>query len=390
MHIGIVTETYRPEVNGVAMTLGRLVDGLAGLGHRVQLIRPAQGRSDVPVNDGPVREYLTAGFGIPFYPELRTGFISRLRLRRLWRESRPDVLYIATEGPLGWAASREAAACSIPALSGFHTNFSQYSRHYHLSLLESMVERYLRTFHRGTACTLVPTPDMQHHLEGRAYGKVEVLSRGVDCASFNPKYRSPDLRAAWGLSDDELAVLYVGRLAAEKNLDDAISAFEAILWEQPSARFVLVGDGPLRNRLATEHPEFVFCGSRTGEDLSRHYASADMFLFPSQTETFGNVVLEAMASSLPMVAYDYAAARMHLQSGRAGLAVPMCDQDAFVRAALTLSRSAQLRRRMGEVAREVACQMDWNGIINQFESLLRHYGERGQHARNAASLAMVR
>jgi glycosyltransferase involved in cell wall biosynthesis len=313
-----------------------------------------------------------------------------MRLRRLWGESRPDVLYIATEGPLGWTVARQAAAWNIPALSGFHTNFAQYSRHYHLGWLESSVDRYLRAFHRGTACTLVPTRDLRQRLEQHAYGRVEVLARGVDCAGFSPSRHSHELRAAWGLAGDELAVLYVGRLAAEKNLDDAIAAFEAIQWEQPAARFVLVGDGPLRNRLAIEHPEFIFCGTRTGEELARHYASADLFLFPSRTETFGNVVLEAMASGLPVVAYDYAAAGLHLQGGRAGLAVPVGDQDAFARATLRLARSPLLRRQMGGVAREQACRMDWPGIVSRFESLLQHYGARGQHARAAASLAMVR
>ena len=390
MHVGIVTETYRPEVNGVAMTLGRLVDGLTDRGHRVQLIRPAQGRDDEAFVSARLREHLAPGFSIPFYPELRTGLISRMRLRRLWREARPDVLYIATEGPLGWTVARQAAAWNIPALSGFHTNFAQYSRHYHLGWLESSVDRYLRAFHRGTACTLVPTRDLRQHLEQRAYGKVEVLARGVDCASFNPSRRNHELRAAWGLAGDELAVLYVGRLAAEKNLDDAIAAFEAIEREQPAARFVLVGDGPLRNRLAIEHPEFIFCGTRTGEELARHYASADLFLFPSQTETFGNVVLEAMAAGLPVLAYDNAAAALYLHDGCAGMAVPLGDQDAFVRAALRLARSPLLRRQMGGVAREQACRIDWPDIVSRFESLLQHYGTRGQHARNAASLAVVR
>lgn len=390
MQVGIVTETFRPEVNGVAMTLGRLVDGLIERGHRIQIIRPAQGPSDRAVVNGNLREHLAPGFRIPFYPDMHAGLISRMRLRHLWREFRPDVLYVATEGPLGRAAVRQAAAWNIPTLSGFHTQFAHYSRHYRLGWLEPVVERYLRTFHRATACTLVPTRDLQQQLEEKGFGPVEVLSRGVDCSLFHPRRRSAELRAAWGLADNELAVLYVGRLAAEKNLEDAVAAFEAIQWEQPGTRFVLVGDGPERTRLAAEYPEFIFCGTQTGEALAHHYASADLFLFPSRTETFGNVVLEAMASGLPVVAYDYAAAALHMAGGQAGMAVPLDDPAGFARAALKLSRSPLLRARTGSLACEQACRMDWAGVVTRFETLLHQYGARGQHARNAASLAMVR
>jgi glycosyltransferase involved in cell wall biosynthesis len=390
MHVGIVTETYLPEVNGVAMTLGKLVEGLTARGHRVQLVRPAQGEDDRPVSNDALREHLTPGFGIPFYPQLRTGFATRGSLRRLWREDRPEVLYIATEGPLGWVAARQAAAWDIPALSGFHTRFAHYSRHYHLGWLEPAVERYLRTFHRNTSCTLVPTQELQLQLEALDYGCTEVMSRGVDCQSLGPERRSVDLRASWGVSGDELVVLYVGRLAVEKNLEDAIAAFEAIQWEQPAARFVVVGDGPMHRQLAIEHPDFIFCGTRTGEDLARHYASADLFLFPSRTETFGNVVLEAMASGLPVVAYDYAAAALHMAGGKAGLAVPLDDTDAFVRAALRLAQSSQQRRQTGALAREQACRMDWAAVVGRFESLLQRYSGRGRHARSSASLAVVR
>jgi glycosyltransferase involved in cell wall biosynthesis len=367
----LVTETYPPEVNGVAMTLGRLMEGLESLGHRTQIVRPRQHAADRPYSNGARSEHLLRGIHLPLYPELQVGLPATGALRRLWREQRPDVLYIATEGPLGWSASRVARGYGIPALSGFHTNFHQYSQHYRLGLLRPLVQRYLRGFHRHTRCTLVPTPELRQSLQAQGYGAVEVLARGVDTALFHPGRRSNDLRRDWGVPGAGPVVLYVGRIAPEKNLDDAVRAFQAVRAVRPSARFVLVGDGPLRGPLAARHPEFVFCGTRRGEELARHYASADLFLFPSLTETFGNVVLEAMASGLAVVAYDYAAARMHIRSGENGLLAPLADSEALDQRARDLALAPEDIQRLGRRAREHALRLDWRHVATRFSELLR-------------------
>jgi len=169
----------------------------------------------------------------------------------------------------------------------------------------------------------------------------------------------------------------VGRLAAEKNLGLAVEAFRALQSKCPAARFVLVGDGPLAAELKRQHPDFVFCGMRTGEDLARHYASGDVFLFPSTSETFGNVVLEAMASGLAIVAYDYAAAREHLRDGRSAALAHLDDGHGFVARARALVEDPERIRVLGAAARERALSVDWDHIYDTLESLLQAHAAGG-------------
>ena len=167
---------------------------------------------------------------------------------------------------------------------------------------------YLRHFHNRGVQTLIPTEELAGQLQALGFLRTQVLARGVDTTLFTQQRRDPSLRQRWGAEPTDPVLLYVGRLAAEKNLELAIHAFARIRQEQPSARLVLVGDGPLASRLQARYPDVIFPGMRIGADLAAHYASADLFLFPSLTETFGNVTLEAMASGLAVVAFDYAAA----------------------------------------------------------------------------------
>ncbi|MBK9131416.1 MAG: glycosyltransferase family 1 protein [Gammaproteobacteria bacterium] len=367
LHLGIVTETYPPEINGVAMTLGRLADVLREHGHRVSVLCPR--RSERHGADPDLCE--VPGLPLPGYRDLRFGLPAAGMIRRLWREQAPDVLYVATQGPLGASAIRVARRLEIPVVSGFHTNFHTYCRHYHVAWMEQVVFAYLRRFHNRTATTLVPTAALRANLAARGVRNVEVLGRGIDTALFTPARRDVGLRVAWGVTDDAPAVLYVGRLAAEKNLQLAVRAFRALQGARPEARFVLVGDGPLAARLREEHPDFVFCGMRTGTDLAAHYASGDLFLFPSLTETFGNVLLEALASGLAVVAYDYAAANQHIRASDNGLTAPCGDEEAFIRHALTLASDPALRQTLRVRARLQALSQGWPQIGAQFETLLR-------------------
>ncbi|MFC4259510.1 glycosyltransferase family 4 protein [Marinobacter lacisalsi] len=373
--VTVVSETFPPEVNGVANTLKYLCQGLSANGHQVQVVRPAQksDRNVAPASDSQPRLFhelvRVSGLPLPGYTALQFGLTRQKRLRALWTRQRPDLIYVATQGPLGVTAVTVARELGIAVCSGFHTNFHSYSRHYHAAFLERLLKRYGRWFHNRTALTLVPTRRMAARVSAMGIHPVGLWSRGVDCRRFSPHKRDQELRASWGLQPQDRAVLYVGRLASEKNLQLAVSCFERIHALHPRARLVLVGDGPQRKRLQQRHPEYVFCGVQEGEALARHYASGDLFLFPSKTDTFGNVVTEAMASGLAVVAFDDAAASEHIRHRENGMLARLDDDEAFVEHALTLAQQNTLLANIRHQARLDALDLDWSGQVEQFEQL---------------------
>ena len=370
LRVSVVTETYPPEVNGVSLTLARVVEGLHRRHHDVQLIRPRQGPSDSPRNAPRFREVLMRGLPIPRYPNLRMGLPSRRALVKLWAADRPDVVHIATEGPLGWSALRAALQLKLPISSDFRTNFHAYSHHYGIGWLNRPIMSYLRGFHNRTGSTMVPTDALRRELEQAGLRQLTVVSRGVDTVQFAPGQRSDDLRRRWGAEPGDLVVAFVGRLAPEKNLGVVLAAFEAIRGVHARARLVLVGDGPQRAELQSLCPSAIFAGHCHGQDLAAHYASADLFLFPSLTETFGNVTTEALASGLPVVAFDCAAAAQVIDVGVHGVRVPMGDEAAFVAAAVALALEPATRQRYAAAGRARATELDWDSIVQRFESVL--------------------
>ena len=369
LRIAVVTETYPPEINGVAMTLGRFVRALQDREHQVQLIRPRQSADDLPRDESNLEHVLRPGVPIPRYAGLRMGLPAKSALRRIWSLKRPDVVHVVTEGPLGWSALAAANTLRIPVATDFHTNFHSYSRHYGLGWLKKPIVAYLRKFHNQARVTMVPSLTIRRDLESAGFRNLEVVARGVDTELFDPARRSQDLRAAWGVPKQGLAVLYVGRIAPEKNLDLLDRAFQAMARVRPDAKLVLVGDGPKLAALKAAHPDFVYCGARRGEDLARHYASADVFLFPSLTETFGNVLLEAMASGLACVGFDYAAAAEHVRHGVNGLKASYGDEGEFLLQSLRLAEDEGLRDGLGKAARATALDLSWQHIFNRLEDI---------------------
>ncbi|MCP5279270.1 MAG: glycosyltransferase family 1 protein [Thiobacillus sp.] len=366
MRLLVVTETYPPEINGVAMTTGRMVAGLRDRGHWVGLVRPRRHPTDV----GNEAEWTVPGITLPNYPGIKLGLPVWHRLSRLMRTHFPDVVHVVTEGPLGWAAVLTARSLGLPVTSGYHTHFDQYSGHYGLRWLSPLVTHSLDALHRRCSATLVPAPELATTLAARGIPNVEVVGRGVDTTLYHPGRRSPSLRLAWGLEEQDLACLYVGRLAPEKNLELVARAFDAIFAIHPKARMIWVGDGPARVQLQENYPHHIFSGSRTGDELARHYASADLFIFGSLSETWGNVIAEAMASGLGVVAYARAAGAALIQHGRNGLTVLPGDSSAFVQAVLTLAQDEALRRELGDQAAKDMADNAWSGVIGQLESAL--------------------
>ncbi|KAA0947096.1 MULTISPECIES: glycosyltransferase family 1 protein [unclassified Pseudomonas] len=378
LHITLITETFPPEINGVANTLGRLCDGLRARGHQVELVRPRQGSDQSRASDESL--LLCRGWPLPGYPGLQWGQSSMHKLLRRWKRQRPDVLYIATEGPLGLSALRAARRLGISVVSGFHTNFQQYTRQYGLGMLSRVLTHYLRWFHNRSTLTLVPSVSQRLELERRHFERLELLSRGVDSQLFHPAKRDNALRERWGLGNEDIAVLHVGRLAPEKNLGLLKRCFDSLqaTYPQRQLKLIIVGDGPQREMLRKALPEAIFCGTQRGEELARHYASGDLFLFPSLTETFGNVVLEGMASGLGVVAYDQAAATQHIRHGYSGVLAMPGDEEAFCDAANWLLEEHESLRRVRLNARQHASRQGWPAIIEQFERQLRGVCEDGQ------------
>lgn len=377
LRVAIVTETYPPEVNGVALSLSRFVEGLCLRNHEIQLVRPRQqidlNGTAIPAVSGKVEEVLTIGLPIPKYPNLKMGLPAKKRLVMQWTLHRPDLVHIVTEGPLGWSALEAARKLRIPVSSDFRTNFHSYSQHYGIGWLKRPIVGYLRKFHNKTALTTVPTELMRHELSEIGFKNVRVLSRGVDAMLYAPEKRSAQLRRQWGFDDANFVVIHVGRLAAEKNLDLLMRAYQALREKNPLVRLVMVGEGPERSALESAFPEVVFTGIRRGEDLAAHYASADLFVFPSLTETFGNVTLEAMASALPIVAFDYAAAAQYV-TDKIGKLASVNNAQIFITSCVAMHARYQEDRvaydMMRFASRQRALCESWPMVVEQFETML--------------------
>lgn len=370
LRLSVVTETWPPEINGVSLTLSRLVQGLCARNHPVQLIRPRQTRVDQALSRSGYEELLMRGMPIPRYPELKLGLPAKRALINAWTLKRPDLVHIATEGPLGWSALQAARRLKLPVTSDFRTNFHAYCEHYGVGWLRKPMVSYLRRFHNLTQLTMVPTRALKVQLMEMGFERVQVVARGVDTQLFNPHRRSGALRSQWGAGPNSLVMLVVGRLAAEKNLDVALSAHAAMQAHHPDVKLVFVGDGPLRESLQQRCPQAVFAGMRRHEELSVYYASADLFVFPSLTETFGNVTIEALASGLPVLAFDTAAASDWVQSHTNGWLVPAGHEAAFVSVAVNLAQSPALLAQAREQARSRVAHLDWQQIAMQVEALM--------------------
>ncbi len=371
MRIAVVTETWPPEVNGVAVTLARVVQGLIARQHSIQLIRPRQEPDEVALSEQRLSEVLMRGLPIPRYPQLKLGLPGKKALVRAWTLQRPDLVHIATEGPLGWSALQAAKPLKLPLTSDFRTNFHAYSQHYGVGWLRKPIVAYLRKFHNQTACTMVPTQQLQGELAASGFHNLQVVARGVDTALFTPARRSAALRASWGAEPDTLVLLSVGRLAAEKNLDLVIRSYHALVQDGRKVRLVFAGDGPYRAEIAMRCPEAVLLGMCTHQQLAEIYPSADLFLFPSLTETFGNVTLEALASGTPVLAFACAAARDLLQPGRNGWLVASGDDLGYVGQARQIGQDVHALQALRPCTAQSVASQGWEQIVGAVEAALR-------------------
>ncbi|WP_151804630.1 glycosyltransferase family 4 protein [Acinetobacter bereziniae] len=371
LKIAIVTETWPPEINGVALSLMQLCKGLQNQGHKILLIRPEQKAQCYDFV--PNKECLVNGQSIPKYPDMKFGWPQFLKVSQAISAFTPDVVHIVTEGPLGFTALHAAKTRRIPVSSGFHSQFQEFSRFFDLAFLVKPIQSYLRWFHNATQLTCVPSRDTEIAL--REFGvtcPLVVVGRGIDTDRFSSRRYSAQLRQQWSADENTTVLIYVGRLSSEKEVNVVIDAYSALRKQsQRQVKLVLVGDGPDRSRLekmpGAEH--VIFMGSLSGTQLAEAYASANVFVFASQVETFGNVVIEAMASGLPIIAYDYACAQLHGKHTQTGWLCSIGDIQQLTQHVLQIPDNNTLKR-MGQQAMQDVQSIGWQHPVHQFEEAL--------------------
>ncbi|HYK83054.1 MAG TPA: glycosyltransferase family 1 protein [Gemmatimonadales bacterium] len=343
-------------MNGVTTVVRRIAALLTARGHAAALVAPRYPSGGSP---GDERELRVASVAFPLYPDIRLSLPSFRTVATFLDRFQPELLHVHTEGALGAAGRRYALRHGVPLVTSFHTNFPQYSRHYGVGLLEPAVWRWLEWFHRPARLTLTPGEAVRDDLWRRGIGQAVVWGRGVDTTFFHPARRHASWRRWLAGSDDAVIVLHVGRLAREKNLGVLINTWRlARAALGPRATFVVAGEGPLTRRIAAELPFVRQLGFLPREDLATLYASADLCVFPSHTETCGLVALEAMASGVPVIAADAGGFRESVRSGVTGFLVPPRDPPAYVAAITELVADAGRRFACAAAAREHALSRD--------------------------------
>ncbi len=365
MRVAIITENFLPKRDGVTRTIAKLLEHLQLRGHTAIVFAPDSAPAEyagAPVIGVP-------GIPIPFYPELRFLFPSHEMERRLER-FRPNVVHLADPMMLGMAGLSWAKRQAIPVVGAYHTNLATYMRHFHLGVLESTMWAYRRFLHNQCAVTLCPSQSTANALIQHGFKRVDLWPRGVDCALFDPAKRDMALRRGMGISDDTTLLLYTGRLSNEKNLHILAEAYRRIA--RPGLHLALVGDGPARGEMERDLAGLpvTFTGYLDGDALAAMFASSDLFTFPSTTETFGQVVQEAMASGLPVVACNAEGVRDVIQPGKTGVLAAPDDAAAFAAAIAQLLRDPDRRQAMAAAARAFAQTRLWSEVM---DSLLATY-----------------
>jgi glycosyltransferase involved in cell wall biosynthesis len=371
LRIAVVTETWPPEVNGVAVTLSKLIHHLGNRHHSIQLIRPRQNKQDEGLEETNWTELLLRGLPIPRYPQLKLGLPSKKALIKAWSTRRPDLVHIATEGPLSWSALQAAHVLRLPVTSDFRTNFHSYCQHYGVGWLTKPIVAYLRKFHNRTAFTMVPTTEMKHQLEGFGFKNLKVVARGIDTQLFHPNKRSDVMRQSWHVTPETMVLLSVGRLAAEKNLDLTIRTYQALKAAGRDVKMVFAGDGPMRVVIEAKCPDALFVGMCTHEQLATLYASADLLLFPSLTETFGNVTLESLACATPVLAFDCAAAGEFITHKTNGWLAPCDDRQSYIQHALNITENKSMLIQARTHTRSSIEHLGWDEIASQVEVIFQ-------------------
>lgn len=370
MRISLVTDTFLPEINGVTTVLARMRDGLRARGHAVQVIAPRY-PSPGPDEAGVVRR---PSVPCPGYPNVRLSWPVSPRVTRRMREFAPDLVHVVTEGPLGAIGRRWALRQRLPLVTSFHTDFPRYAARYLGAWAVPLVKRHLQGFHQPAAHTQTPSAATRSELLALGVPRPVVWGRGVDAGLFTPARRSDARRREAG-AGDRLLLLHVGRLAVEKDIGTLVAAFRQV-HERLGDRvaFAVAGDGPKRAAVHEGLPFARHYGFLERNTLANLYADADLFVFPSPTETCGLVALEAMAAGLPVIASDQGGVQENVRPGLNGLLVAAGNAEAFAGAIEWLCRDAGQRAAMAQAARAFAVPRDWerelDALVPLYEAAL--------------------
>ena len=368
MRIAFFAESFLPKWDGVTNTLCYLLEHLAARGHASLMFAP----KGAPARYAETRVVGLSGFSFPLYPELKLAY-PFIDVQQHLADFEPDLVHLVNPALMAWTGLRHTRSLDLPIVASYHTDIPGYASLYGWGLLMNPIWSYFRWLHNKADLNLCPSHFTRAQLQARGFERVKVWGRGVDTARFNPRYRSADwrLRLSGGEPESPL-LLYVGRLALEKRVDWLRLLLDAL----PNVRLAIVGDGPLRDELAQTFADTptVFTGYLQGEDLSHAYASADLFVFPSANETFGNVVLEAMASGLPVLAPRSGGPVDHVFDGENGFLFESDDlQDMIAWARRLVSNPAYVRR-LGIKACAYAESQSWprilDGLLEKYASLL--------------------
>jgi glycosyltransferase involved in cell wall biosynthesis len=372
------TDTYPPQVNGVSVVTALSVAGLRARGWECAVVAPRypavlpQGPRHRRSEDPQLIDVASVGF--PPYPDIRLAAPSYGVVADAVRRFKPDLVHSATEFMIGRLGQIAAARADIVRLSSYHTDFSRYTEAYRLPWMRAPVSRYIARFHRRSARVFTPSSPARDDLRALGVADVEVWGRGVDITAFSPERRSDPLRAAYGV-DRSVVFVHVGRLAAEKGVERILRAFMLAEQSLPvgAVRLIIAGAGPEEPALRRlSGPDVLFLGVLDRERaLPRLYASADVFLFSSLTETLGLVVLEAMASGLPVFAPPAGGVADHLRDNVNGIAVPPHDVDAMASAIVALTLDVSRRRRLADGARRTALALDWEDELDRLDASYR-------------------
>lgn len=358
MRIAMIAETFLPDVNGVVTTVCAVLEQLAAAGHQVLLFAPR----GAPPHYAGAEVVALPGVPFPLYPELRLtppphGIIDRLR------RFKPDLLHMVGPFTLGQTGHSLARRLRLPVVASYHTDIPAYSGYYGLGWLSAAAYRYLRWVHNGCTLTLCPSADTLADLQAHGFERLGRWGRGVDTVRFHPRQRQASWRQAIGAQDDETVLLYVGRIAQEKRLD----LLAAAVRDLPRVRLVLVGDGPARARLERRLAGGAvhFSGRLAGDELACAYASADLFVSPSDNETFGQAVQEAMAAGLPVIAARGGGVLDRVQSEVTGLLFTPGDAHDLRRCIERLVAAPAQRAALGHAGQALTEQRSWNAVVGE-------------------------